>query len=56
MSSIINPKPFLAELIGKTIIVKLKWGMEYQGILLATDSYMNLQVRNYIFFDIFAII
>ena len=24
--------------------MKLKWGMEYKGILLAIDSYMNLQV------------
>lgn len=42
----INPKPFLGELTGQEVIVKLKWGMEYKGILLATDSYMNLQVRN----------
>lgn len=27
----VNPKPFLTELTGKTIIVKLKWGMEYKG-------------------------
>ena len=26
--------------------MKLKWGMEYRGVLLATDSYMNLQVAN----------
>jgi hypothetical protein len=27
----VNPKPFLNELTGKTVIVKLKWGMEYKG-------------------------
>ncbi|KAI4980488.1 hypothetical protein ZWY2020_020973, partial [Hordeum vulgare] len=27
----VNPKPFLQNLIGKMIIVKLKWGMEYKG-------------------------
>ena len=27
----INPKPFLQELTGKSVIVKLKWGMEYKG-------------------------
>ncbi len=42
--SIVNPKPFLSGLTGQQIIVKLKWGMEYKGILLAIDSYMNLQV------------
>lgn len=28
----VNPKPFLADLTGKPIIVKLKWGMEYKGV------------------------
>jgi len=28
----VNPKPFLNNLTGKTVIVKLKWGMEYKGI------------------------
>lgn len=28
----VNPKPFLNELTGKTVIVKLKWGMEYKGV------------------------
>ena len=28
---IVNPKPFLANLTGKEVIVKLKWGMEYKG-------------------------
>ena len=27
----VNPKPFLNDLTGKEIIVKLKWGMEYKG-------------------------
>lgn len=44
--SIINPKPFLQGLTGQTVIVKLKWGMEYKGVLTATDSYMNLQLDN----------
>jgi len=41
----VNPKPFLQELAGKPILVKLKWGMEYRGLLVSVDSYMNLQVR-----------
>ncbi|KAF8696380.1 hypothetical protein HU200_037291 [Digitaria exilis] len=28
----VNPKPFLNNLTGKPVIVKLKWGMEYKGI------------------------
>lgn len=58
----VNPKPFLADLTGKPIIVKLKWGMEYKGVhtraprlhahagdpgfLVSTDAYMNLQLAN----------
>jgi len=40
----VNPKPFLNELIGELVIVKLKWGMEYKGALMSVDAYMNLQV------------
>ena len=35
MAGIVNPKPFLSELTGKPIMVKLKWGMEYKGTLSA---------------------
>ena len=40
----VNPKPFLASMTGKQVVVKLKWGMEYKGFLVSTDSYMNFQV------------
>ena len=40
----INPKPFLNELTGKGVVVKLKWGMEYKGFLVSVDPYMNLRV------------
>ncbi len=43
---IVNPKPFLADLVGKIVRVKLKWGMEYQGKLASSDAYMNLQLVN----------
>ena len=64
---LLHPKPFLQEMTGNIIIVKLKWGMEYKGIkfdyfllyifvvikfiynlgiLMAIDSYMNLQLGN----------
>ncbi|KAG4305215.1 hypothetical protein PORY_001385 [Pneumocystis oryctolagi] len=42
----INPKPFLQDLAGKTVIVKLKWGQEYVGFLQSVDSYMNIQLAN----------
>ncbi|CAD5115205.1 DgyrCDS4199 [Dimorphilus gyrociliatus] len=42
----VNPKPFLNNLTGKPVIVRLKWGMEYKGYLVAVDGYMNLQLDN----------
>jgi len=42
----VNPKPFLNDLTGKLILVKLKWGMEYKGTLKSIDAYMNLQLLN----------
>ncbi|XP_065829354.1 small nuclear ribonucleoprotein F-like [Oscarella lobularis] len=42
----INPKPFLTNLTGKAVVVKLKWGMEYKGYLVSFDGYMNLQLAN----------
>lgn len=42
---IINPKPFLIDLTGKAVKVKLKWGPEYQGKLESADAYMNLQLK-----------
>ncbi|XP_012519428.1 PREDICTED: small nuclear ribonucleoprotein F-like [Propithecus coquereli] len=43
MSLPLNPKPFLNGLTG---MVKLKWGMEYQGYLVSVDGYMNMQLAN----------
>ncbi|KAG8768635.1 hypothetical protein FRC16_006958, partial [Serendipita sp. 398] len=42
----VNPKPFLQDLTGKPVAVKLKWGLEYRGYLVSTDAYMNLQLAN----------
>lgn len=41
-----NPKPFLNLLTGKSVVVKLKWGHEYKGILVSTDGYMNCQLAS----------
>uniref|UniRef100_K3X7G4 Sm protein F n=1 Tax=Globisporangium ultimum (strain ATCC 200006 / CBS 805.95 / DAOM BR144) TaxID=431595 RepID=K3X7G4_GLOUD len=43
---ILNPKPFLAGLTGKPVVARLKWGMEYKGILVSVDSYMNMQLAD----------
>ncbi|RKP15248.1 small nuclear ribonucleo protein F, partial [Piptocephalis cylindrospora] len=42
----VNPKPFLTDLTGKLVYVRLKWGTEYKGYLVSTDSYMNIQLAN----------
>lgn len=42
----VNPKPFLSELTGQPVLVKLKWGQEYKGVLASCDSYMNMQLAN----------
>jgi small nuclear ribonucleoprotein (snRNP)-like protein len=42
-AAVVNPKPFLNSLLGKVVMVKLKWGHEYKGFLVSTDGYMNLQ-------------
>ena len=44
--NIINPKPFLNNLTGESVAVKLKWGMEYRGFLVSVDSYMNIQLHD----------
>jgi small nuclear ribonucleoprotein F len=41
-----TPKPFLTGLIGKLVLVKLKWGMSLRGILLAFDNYINVHLVN----------
>eukprot|EP00048_Salpingoeca_helianthica_P014803 m.223649 g.223649 ORF g.223649 m.223649 type:complete len:83 (+) comp16290_c0_seq1:42-290(+) len=43
---LVTPKPFLNSLTGKPVLVKLKWGMEYKGILVSVDGYMNLQLAD----------
>jgi len=46
MLSAVNPRPFLVSLTGKHVSIKLKWGMEYRGLLLAVDAYMNVQLAD----------
>ena len=41
---LVSPKLFLAESIGKEVVVKLKWGPELKGYLVSSDAYMNIQL------------
>ena len=45
MAGIVNPKPFLSELTGKPIMVKLKWGMEYKGTWVCGDGLAMLSLK-----------
>lgn len=45
-TSFLNPKPFLNGLLGKQVVVKLKWGREYKGFLVSTDEFMNFRLSN----------
>ncbi|KAK3946247.1 hypothetical protein QBC46DRAFT_3056 [Diplogelasinospora grovesii] len=43
----INPRPFLQDLVNKSVVVRLKWGeTEYKGRLVSIDSYMNIQIAD----------
>ena len=46
MDTFINPAPFLNSLLGKDVVVRLKWGLEYTGVLVSFDSHMNFHLRN----------
>jgi len=41
-----HPAPFLSGLIDRPIVVRLKWGMEYAGVLVSFDQRMNIQLRD----------
>ena len=46
MASMINPQPFMKGLIDHEVVVRLKWGMEYVGTLVAFDQRYNLHLQN----------
>ncbi|GFQ79068.1 hypothetical protein TNCT_449371 [Trichonephila clavata] len=41
---IVNPRPFLRSLVGKWVIMKLKWGLTLKGRLVISDQYVNIQL------------
>ncbi|XP_057641414.1 small nuclear ribonucleoprotein F-like [Chionomys nivalis] len=40
----LNPEPFLNELTGKPVMVKLKQGMEHKGYLVSVDGHVSMQL------------
>ncbi|AEA38709.1 small nuclear ribonucleoprotein E-like protein (nucleomorph) [Cryptomonas paramecium] len=44
--NIITPKIYLLSLKNKKIFIKLKWGVDYKGILMSVDRYLNLHLLN----------
>jgi small nuclear ribonucleoprotein F len=45
--SITNPKPFIKELIGSPVLIKLKFNnTSYKGILQSSDNYFNFSLRD----------
>lgn len=45
----VNPKPFLNNLTGKPVIVKLKWGMEYKGNSSNLLNFSDWNLYHYVF-------
>jgi len=45
-NSTISPKKYLKSLEGNRVLIKLKWGIEYRGILVSSDSYLNIRLTN----------
>lgn len=46
MAAAAIPAEFMQQLVGKRVIVKLKWGPQHIATLVSTDSFMNLLLRD----------
>ncbi|CAL9729807.1 small nuclear ribonucleoprotein F [Monosporozyma unispora] len=43
----INPKPFLRDLVNQPVIITLKFNnTQYRGVLVSTDNYFNIQLKD----------
>jgi len=40
-----DPTRFMASLLNNEVVIRLKWGMEYVGTLVAYDERMNIHIR-----------
>jgi small nuclear ribonucleoprotein F len=45
-SGALLPTSWLTNLLGSRICVRLKWDLEYHGILASFDPYFNLELQN----------
>ncbi len=46
MKTPLNPRPYINELVGKKILVRLKWGMTYTGKFLTERIHSNIYFTN----------
>ncbi|KAK4530157.1 hypothetical protein CCYA_CCYA03G1014 [Cyanidiococcus yangmingshanensis] len=46
LSGPLTPTSLLARLVGARVCVRLKWDLEYYGVLESFDSYFNLELRD----------
>lgn len=46
LEDVVTPGRFLAESIGKEVVVRLKGGREYAGVLVSYDNYYNLRLKD----------
>lgn len=45
MEGVVTPGRFLAESVGKGVVVRLKDGREYTGTLISYDNYYNIRLK-----------
>lgn len=46
MVHVLNPKPFVWHCVEEKVRVRLKWGIEYIGVLASADDYFNLHLAD----------
>ena len=46
MASNLAPASFLSELVGKRVVVKSKWGPQFEATLISTDGFFNVHLKD----------
>ena len=46
MAAVVTPAAFLADLVGHRVVVKSKWGPQFEATLISTDNYMNVHLKD----------